>query len=119
MVLKIVCFCYCIFYVGAGISTESGIPDYRSEGVGLYNRTNHRPMYIQEFMKSSSARKRYWARNFIGWPSFSSVQPNKAHEIVRKWELNGKVNGLVTQNVDRLHNKAGSQPIELHGTGKF
>ncbi|CAG7834737.1 unnamed protein product [Allacma fusca] len=103
---------------GAGISTESGIPDYRSEGVGLYNRTNHRPMYIQEFMKSSEFRKRYWARNYVGWPKFSSAEPNEAHKTVREWEVEGKVGVLVTQNVDRLHHKAGStSAIELHGTG--
>jgi len=52
---------------GAGVSTESGIPDYRSEGVGLYARSNHKPVQYQEFMRSSYARKRYWARNFLGW----------------------------------------------------
>lgn len=53
---------------GAGISTESGIPDYRSDEVGLYARNNHKPVQYQEFVKSSYARKRYWARNFVAWP---------------------------------------------------
>lgn len=57
-----------VVLTGAGISTESGIPDYRSEGVGLYARSNHKPIQYQEFIKSSYARKRYWARNFLGWP---------------------------------------------------
>jgi NAD-dependent deacetylase sirtuin 4 len=108
----------CSWILGAGISTESGIPDYRSEGVGLYSRTNHRPMKIQEFLKSADARKRYWARNFIGWTNFSSCRPNEAHRILREWEEKGKVSQIVTQNVDGLHKKAGSSgSIELHGTG--
>lgn len=101
---------------GAGISTESGIPDYRSEGVGLYTRTDRRPVQHAEFVRSASARQRYWARNFVGWPQFSSHQPNKAHLVLRDWEKLGKLHWLVTQNVDALHTKAGSQRMtELHG----
>lgn len=55
---------------GAGISTESGIPDYRSEEVGLYARSNHKPVLYQQFCKSEAIRRRYWARNYIGWPRF-------------------------------------------------
>lgn len=101
---------------GAGISTESGIPDYRSEGVGLYARTDRRPIQHAEFIRSTTARQRYWARNFVGWPQFSSHQPNKAHLVLRDWEKLGKLHWLVTQNVDALHTKAGSQRMtELHG----
>lgn len=101
---------------GAGLSTESGIPDYRSEGVGLYARTNRRPMQHAEFMRSSKARQRYWARNYAGWPLFSSHLPNSAHHALRNWEEKGKVHWLVTQNVDALHSKAGHQRLtELHG----
>ncbi|XP_032857368.1 NAD-dependent protein lipoamidase sirtuin-4, mitochondrial isoform X2 [Tyto alba] len=101
---------------GAGISTESGIPDYRSEGVGLYARTDRRPIQHAEFIRSASARQRYWARNFVGWPQFSSHQPNTAHLVLRDWEKLGKLHWLVTQNVDALHTKAGSQRMtELHG----
>lgn len=57
---------------GAGISTESGIPDYRSEGVGLYARSNHKPMQYQDFLKSPYGRKRYWARNFAAWPRYGT-----------------------------------------------
>ncbi|XP_060775604.1 NAD-dependent protein lipoamidase sirtuin-4, mitochondrial isoform X2 [Neoarius graeffei] len=101
---------------GAGLSTESGIPDYRSERVGLYARTDRRPMQHTEFMCSSKARQRYWARNYVGWPLFSSHLPNSAHYALRDWEEKGKVRWLVTQNVDALHSKAGHQRLtELHG----
>lgn len=101
---------------GAGLSTESGIPDYRSEKVGLYARTNRRPMEHMEFIRSAKARQRYWARNFVGWPQFSSHQPNSAHTVLQKWEQRGKLNWLVTQNVDALHSKAGQKRLtELHG----
>ncbi|CAG9770780.1 unnamed protein product [Ceutorhynchus assimilis] len=104
---------------GAGVSTESGIPDYRSEGVGLYARTNHRPIQHIEFIKSAAARQRYWARNFVGWFRFSQRQPNSIHYFVRDLEIEDKiVHCVVTQNVDNLHFKAGSKKvIELHGTG--
>lgn len=101
---------------GAGLSTESGIPDYRSEGVGLYARTDRRPMQHAEFVRSAKSRQRYWARNFAGWPQFSSHEPNSAHRCLRRWEESGKVHWLVTQNVDALHSKAGQEGLtELHG----
>lgn len=101
---------------GAGLSTESGIPDYRSEGVGLYARTNRRPMQHFEFMRSARARQRYWARSYVGWPQFSSHLPNSSHYALRDLEAKGKVHWLVTQNVDALHSKAGQQKLtELHG----
>ncbi|CAD0204466.1 unnamed protein product [Chrysodeixis includens] len=107
-----------LILTGAGISTESGIPDYRSEEVGLYARSNHKPIQYQEFVKYPKVRQRYWARNFIGWPRFSAVQPNVTHLAIRELEKAGKVTSIVTQNVDRLHHKAGSRDvIELHGTG--
>lgn len=101
---------------GAGISTESGIPDYRSEGVGLYARSDRRPVQHAEFLRSAAARQKYWARNFVGWPQFSSHQPNAAHRALSSWEQQGKLHWLVTQNVDALHAKAGSlRMTELHG----
>ncbi|XP_044131363.1 NAD-dependent protein lipoamidase sirtuin-4, mitochondrial [Bufo gargarizans] len=101
---------------GAGISTESGIPDYRSEGVGLYARTERRPIQHAEFVRSHAARKRYWARNFVGWPQFSSHKPNPSHLALASWENTGKLHWLVTQNVDALHAKAGQRRMnELHG----
>lgn len=107
-----------LILIGAGISTESGIPDYRSEEVGLYARSNHKPIQYQDFVKYPKVRQRYWARNFVGWPKFSSVEPNTTHYSIRELEKAGKVTTVVTQNVDRLHHKAGSENvIELHGTG--
>ncbi|XP_063929946.1 NAD-dependent protein deacylase Sirt4 [Zophobas morio] len=101
---------------GAGISTESGIPDYRSEAVGLYARSNHKPVQYSDFLKSATVRQRYWARNYIGWPKFSQTQPNITHYILHLLEEIGKVLCVVTQNVDRLHTKARSQNVvELHG----
>lgn len=63
-----------------------GIPDYRSEEVGLYARSNHKPVQYQEFVKYPKVRQRYWARNFIGWPRFSAVQPNDSHHSIRNLE---------------------------------
>lgn len=101
---------------GAGVSTESGIPDYRSDGVGLYARTDRRPMQHAEFIHSAKSRQRYWARNFVGWPQFSSHEPNRAHKALQQWEERGKLYWLVTQNVDGLHTKAGQKGLtELHG----
>ncbi|CAH1801344.1 unnamed protein product [Owenia fusiformis] len=102
---------------GAGISTESGIPDYRSEGVGLYARSTNRPVQYQDYVKSSTIRQRYWARNYVAWPRWSSTQPNQTHKTLADWENEGKIHWLVTQNVDSLHFKAGSKNLtELHGS---
>lgn len=102
---------------GAGISTESGIPDYRSEGVGLYARSNHKPVLYKDFCSSDTIRRRYWARNYVGWPRFSSIKPNNTHQVLKKLEDANKVRCIITQNVDNLHAKAGSRKvIELHGT---
>jgi len=101
---------------GAGVSTESGIPDYRSDVVGLYARSNSRPLQYAEFLRSENARKKYWARNYAGWDRFSGMEPNTTHQILSQWERDGKVSWLVTQNVDGLHRKAGSALVtELHG----
>ncbi len=102
---------------GAGLSTESGIPDYRSEGVGLYARSTSRPIEHSDFMKHAHRRQAYWARNYVSWPIFSSFQPNQSHHILACWERKNKVQHHVTQNVDSLLVKAGCRKItELHGT---
>ncbi|KAJ3671669.1 hypothetical protein LUZ60_007748 [Juncus effusus] len=99
---------------GAGISTESGIPDYRSPN-GAYS-TGFKPITHQEFVRSNRFRRRYWARSYAGWRRFIKSKPNTAHYALATLEKVGRVNFMVTQNVDRLHHKAGSNPLELHGT---
>ncbi|MDY6944007.1 MAG: NAD-dependent protein deacetylase [Pseudomonadota bacterium] len=98
---------------GAGCSTESGIPDYRDhEGQWKHRQ----PMRHDEFMTSHRARQRYWAGSMIGWPRFAAAQPNAAHVALVHLETAGYVHQLVTQNVDGLHQRAGSQRvIDLHG----
>lgn len=101
---------------GAGVSTESGIRDYRSEGLGLYASSNHRPIQHADFIKKKQVRQRYWARNAMGWPHFSTFKPNSAHKLCASLEHQGHLHWIVTQNVDGLHLKAGSRRItELHG----
>lgn len=101
---------------GAGLSTESGIPDYRSKDVGLYDRKNHKPITHYEFMNSVKGRQRYWARNFLGWETFIKHHPNSAHLKLSELERIGKVHWHVTQNVDGLQFQAGSSYVtELHG----
>lgn len=102
---------------GAGCSTESNIPDYRGPQ-GAYT-TGFKPMTHQAFMKSEDNRSRYWMRSYAGWHKFSNVQPNDAHTSIAWLQSKGFVNSVITQNVDRLHHKAGSPHdavLELHGT---
>ncbi|CAH1393111.1 unnamed protein product [Nezara viridula] len=105
---------------GAGISTESGIPDYRSEEVGLYSRKRlkpYRPIQHGEFVSDSRIRQRYWLRNYVGWPTFSKKEPNITHFSLTKLENKNKLVCIITQNVDSLHFKAKSKNVvELHGT---
>ena len=97
---------------GAGISTDSGIPDYRGPDSPPSN-----PMTIHQFTRDPVFRQRYWARNHVGWRHMDDTQPNPGHRAVAALERDGVVSGVITQNVDLLHTKAGSENvINLHGT---
>jgi NAD-dependent SIR2 family protein deacetylase len=97
---------------GAGMSTDSGIPDYRGPDSPPSN-----PMTIHQFTSDPVFRQRYWARNHVGWRHMDETRPNAGHRAVAALEHRGVVSGVITQNVDLLHSKAGSRNvINLHGT---
>jgi NAD-dependent SIR2 family protein deacetylase len=99
---------------GAGLSTESGIPDYRGPS-GLARRAE--PMTYQTFVATAAARQRYWARSHLGWRHVAGAWPNAGHRAVAELERAGLLAGIITQNVDGLHQAAGAQQvIELHGS---
>jgi NAD-dependent SIR2 family protein deacetylase len=98
---------------GAGLSTESGIPDYRGPS-GLARQAS--PMTIQDFTRGVASRRRYWARSHLGWARMSQASPNAGHQALADLEARGLLAGIITQNVDGLHAAAGSrQVIDLHG----
>lgn len=97
---------------GAGLSTDSGIPDYRGP-----NSVPRSPMTYQQFVGDEGLRRRYWARNHVGWRHLKLADPNPGHAAIAQLEQRGLLAGLITQNVDRLHSSAGStKVIDLHGT---
>lgn len=105
-----------LVFSGAGISTGSGIPDYRGPQ-GVWRR--RQPVYYQEFLASEEARLEYWDQKLEGWDGFRNARPNLVHEAIVALERSGKLEMVVTQNVDGLHARAGTSParlVELHGT---
>ena len=106
-----------VVLTGAGCSTESGIPDYRSPG-GAWTR--HKPILYGSFVRSADVRRFYWARSFRGWPRFAAARPNDAHRALAELESRGTVHQLITQNVDDLHQEAGSRcVVQLHGRNRL
>ncbi|MAY40751.1 MULTISPECIES: NAD-dependent protein deacetylase [unclassified Neptuniibacter] len=102
-----------VVLTGAGVSTDSGIPAYRDK---LGNWRHAPPVQHKEFMQKQIARQRFWARSLAGWPFIRDAQPSAAHTALAELEKLGHVDLLITQNVDRLHQKAGSHHvIDLHG----
>lgn len=105
--------CRLFVLTGAGCSTESGIPDYR-DAHGEWKRKQ--PIRWRDFATSAAVRRRYWARGMVGWRGFAAAEPNPAHRALAHLEEAGFVHHLVTQNVDGLHQRAGSRRvIDLHG----
>ncbi len=108
-----------LLFTGAGISTGSGIPDFRGPE-GVWKR--RRPVYYQDFMTSEAARIEHWDYKLEGWEAFGQAKPNAVHEAVVQIERAGKLLAVVTQNIDGLHSKAGTSPsrlVELHGTNRL
>jgi NAD-dependent deacetylase len=106
-----------VAFTGAGISTESGIPDFRSPG-GIW--ATSQPVYFDDFVSSADARQEYWRQKAISHRNFADARPNAGHHILARWEQAGKLEAIITQNIDGLHQLAGStRVLELHGTARF
>ena len=109
----------CVVFTGAGVSTESGIPDFRSPG-GLWTR--QQPIYYDEFVKSETARRESWKRRFDPANHFESAEPNRGHRAITHLVRTGKVHTVITQNIDGLHARAGipeERIVELHGNNMY
>ena len=109
-----------VFFTGAGISTESGIPDFRSPGTGLW--TKMKPIQFQDFVASEEVRQESWRRRFTGERTMEEASPNRGHHAVAALVERGKASAVITQNVDNLHQDSGvpdAQVIELHGNASY
>ncbi|MFO8042870.1 MAG: Sir2 family NAD-dependent protein deacetylase [Alkalispirochaeta sp.] len=105
-----------VVFTGAGVSTDSGIPDYRGSG-GQYER--YQPVYYEEFVSSEAKRIEYWTHKASVWPAMRAATPGPAHTLVRTLADQGRLQGVITQNIDGLHEKSGVSPefiVNLHGT---
>ena len=110
-----------VVFAGAGLSTESGIPDFRSPG-GVWDRYNPEDFYFQSFLASEASREKYWQMTTEMYEPMRKAQPNAAHLAIVELEVLGKLDCVITQNIDGLHHKAGNSEgkiIELHGTGLY
>jgi len=108
-----------VFFTGAGISTESGVPDFRSPG-GVW--TKYQPVYFQDFVTSEDARIKHWQLKKATYELYKTVKPNIGHISIRDFEARGQLLGLITQNIDGLHKLAGvseEKLVELHGTDRL
>jgi NAD-dependent deacetylase len=106
----------CVVFTGAGVSTESGIPDFRSPG-GVWSRT--KPILFDDYRRDPQAQLEYWRQRAETQVQFADAQPNTAHLAFARWEAQGRIRGVVTQNIDGLHQLAGSRNVlELHGTAR-
>ena len=106
-----------VAFTGAGISTESGIPDFRSPG-GVWSKTQ--PVMYQDFLASADARREYWRQKCVSHGDFADARPNAGHLALARWEQRGLLRGVITQNIDGLHQDAGNTNVlELHGTARY
>ncbi len=107
-----------VVFTGAGVSTESGVPDFRSPG-GIWDRFDPNEMTFQKFVSSRQSRRKYWELFHVCWKEFQGIEPNQAHRAIAELEKRGKLSAVITQNVEELHQKAGNSAkkvLELHGT---
>ena len=107
-----------VAFTGAGISTDSGIPDFRSPG-GVWSRSQ--PVMFQDFLAKPEARREYWRQKCRSHGDFAAAKPNAGHRVLARWEQAGLLWGVITQNIDGLHQMAGNHPqnvLELHGTNR-
>ncbi len=107
---------HAVVFTGAGISTESGIPDFRSPG-GVWSK--FRSVYYDDFLASADERHEYWRQKSLAHREFADAQPNIGHRVLAEWEQQRRIRGVITQNIDGLHQMAGNKRVlELHGTAR-